>query len=252
MWRPTAACLIALALLAVLAARPVMADDLLNEPAKAANAQAADQAEAGALAEAAIAASIAAATDSAVRERAGEVGAPDAVRDGDALASKRHPRLRGGSGEEPQPDDLQFWPAFVSSAGVIVATELGDKTFFIAAIMSMKHDRCEPKRGAADFAALPILTAPTQLGRIWRSDLGPHFDDCAVGRHRLRPAQHPAAHVHALCGGGPGACCGAHVCPWHLAHMRCSLCTLGCGCCGSGMSCTSLAQGACTVAGGTL
>jgi Ca2+/H+ antiporter, TMEM165/GDT1 family len=34
-----------------------------------------------------------------------------------------------------------FWNAFTSSVAMILATEIGDKTFFIAAILSMKHSR---------------------------------------------------------------------------------------------------------------
>jgi len=38
-------------------------------------------------------------------------------------------------------DDLSFLSAFFNSVAMILATEIGDKTFFIAAILSMKHDR---------------------------------------------------------------------------------------------------------------
>jgi hypothetical protein len=34
-----------------------------------------------------------------------------------------------------------FMSAFVKSFGVIMASEIGDKTFFIAAVMAMKHPR---------------------------------------------------------------------------------------------------------------
>lgn len=33
------------------------------------------------------------------------------------------------------------WTAFVKSFGVILASEIGDKTFFIAAVMAMKNSR---------------------------------------------------------------------------------------------------------------
>lgn len=55
-------------------------------------------------------------------------------------------RLRG-QGASPAPG-LAFWPAFVHSIGMIIATELGDKTFFIAAILAMKHERCGGGREA--------------------------------------------------------------------------------------------------------
>lgn len=49
-----------------------------------------------------------------------------------------------------------FWKAFTSSAAMILATEIGDKTFFIAAVLSMKHDRSAVFAGA--IAALVIMT----------------------------------------------------------------------------------------------
>lgn len=58
-----------------------------------------------------------------------------------------------------------FWKAFSSSFAMIVATEIGDKTFFIAAIMSMKHDRLAVFSGA--ISALIIMTIlSTAMGLI--------------------------------------------------------------------------------------
>lgn len=37
--------------------------------------------------------------------------------------------------------DLLFDEGFVRSASMILASEIGDKTFFIAAVMAMKHSR---------------------------------------------------------------------------------------------------------------
>ena len=37
--------------------------------------------------------------------------------------------------------DLSFWNGFTSAVAMILATEIGDKTFFIAAVLSMKQDR---------------------------------------------------------------------------------------------------------------
>lgn len=34
-----------------------------------------------------------------------------------------------------------FWPAFFKSLSMIIVTELGDKTFFIAAVLAMRYDR---------------------------------------------------------------------------------------------------------------
>ena len=53
-------------------------------------------------------------------------------------------------------DDLKFWPAFVNSLSMIIATEIGDKTFFIAAVLSMKNDRFSVFGGA--ILALIVMT----------------------------------------------------------------------------------------------
>lgn len=69
----------------------------------------------------------------------------------------RHPQRNQKDGVNPTPDDelkeaiknaehfaddtLNFWHAFVASVSVIIVSELGDKTFFIAAIMAMRHSR---------------------------------------------------------------------------------------------------------------
>ena len=58
-----------------------------------------------------------------------------------------------------------FWEAFVTSFMVIVATELGDKTFFIAAIMAMRHSRFTVWAGAA--GALAVMTVlSTAVGHV--------------------------------------------------------------------------------------
>jgi hypothetical protein len=44
--------------------------------------------------------------------------------------------------------DLGFIHAFVASVSVIVVSELGDNTFFIAAIMAMQHSRLVVFAGA--------------------------------------------------------------------------------------------------------
>jgi Ca2+/H+ antiporter, TMEM165/GDT1 family len=49
-----------------------------------------------------------------------------------------------------------FWKALTSSIAVILATEIGDKTFFIAAVLSMKHDRLPVFVGA--ILALVVMT----------------------------------------------------------------------------------------------
>lgn len=49
-----------------------------------------------------------------------------------------------------------FLHAFIASFSVIIVSELGDKTFFIAAIMAMKHPRITVFGGA--IAALALMT----------------------------------------------------------------------------------------------
>jgi len=65
--------------------------------------------------------------------------------------------------EEKQNNDekLQFWPAFVNSLSMIIATEIGDKTFFIAAVLSMKNDRFAVFSGA--YIALICMTVLSTL-----------------------------------------------------------------------------------------
>lgn len=52
--------------------------------------------------------------------------------------------------------ELSFWPAFVNSLSMIIATEIGDKTFFIAAVLSMRNDRLVVFAGA--ILALAVMT----------------------------------------------------------------------------------------------
>lgn len=52
--------------------------------------------------------------------------------------------------------DVGFLHAFIASISVIVVSELGDKTFFIAAIMAMRHPRLIVFVGA--ITALALMT----------------------------------------------------------------------------------------------
>ncbi|XP_055627047.1 transmembrane protein 165 [Toxorhynchites rutilus septentrionalis] len=52
--------------------------------------------------------------------------------------------------------DVGFVHAFIASFSVIIVSELGDKTFFIAAIMAMRHPRLTVFSGA--IAALALMT----------------------------------------------------------------------------------------------
>eukprot|EP00927_Polykrikos_kofoidii_P071699 TRINITY_DN67937_c0_g1_i1.p1 TRINITY_DN67937_c0_g1~~TRINITY_DN67937_c0_g1_i1.p1 ORF type:complete len:329 (-),score=58.78 TRINITY_DN67937_c0_g1_i1:125-1111(-) len=51
---------------------------------------------------------------------------------------------------------LSFWMAFVNSVAMIIVTELGDKTFFIAAILAMRHPQIVIFGGA--ISALALMT----------------------------------------------------------------------------------------------
>lgn len=51
---------------------------------------------------------------------------------------------------------MGFLHAFIASLSVIIVSELGDKTFFIAAIMAMRHSRLIVFSGA--LGALGLMT----------------------------------------------------------------------------------------------
>lgn len=53
-------------------------------------------------------------------------------------------------------EHLLFFPAFFASVSVILVSEIGDKTFFIAAVMAMRHNRLTVFGGA--IAALAVMT----------------------------------------------------------------------------------------------
>jgi len=59
------------------------------------------------------------------------------------------------SKESPQ-GDIGFYHALIASLSVIIVSELGDKTWFIAAIMAMRHSRLAVFSGA--MAALALMT----------------------------------------------------------------------------------------------
>lgn len=72
---------------------------------------------------------------------------------------------RGGLFAQPLNDDINvgsitsakgFASGFVSSISMIIVSELGDKTFFIAAVMAMKHPRLVVFSGA--ISALALMT----------------------------------------------------------------------------------------------
>ena len=61
---------------------------------------------------------------------------PDSLNPSGALNRLFHPTL-----EEVVGEDLSFGSAFFNSWSLIIATELGDKTFFIAAILCLRFSR---------------------------------------------------------------------------------------------------------------
>lgn len=67
---------------------------------------------------------------------------------------KKSPGGSGGGGFFSS--DVGFMHAFIASFSVIIVSELGDKTFFIAAIMAMRHPRLTVFLGA--IAALALMT----------------------------------------------------------------------------------------------
>lgn len=58
--------------------------------------------------------------------------------------------------------DSAFVRAFVASLAMIVVSELGDKTFFIAAIMAMRHPRMIVFGGAIGALALMTILSGTK------------------------------------------------------------------------------------------
>jgi putative Ca2+/H+ antiporter (TMEM165/GDT1 family) len=64
-----------------------------------------------------------------------------------------------------------FWHAFVASISVILVSEIGDKTFFIAAIMAMRHSRLTIFFGALSALFLMTVLSAT-LG--WATQIIPH------------------------------------------------------------------------------
>ncbi|XP_068221097.1 putative divalent cation/proton antiporter TMEM165 isoform X2 [Palaemon carinicauda] len=65
------------------------------------------------------------------------------------------PNASSGSSDKKNEAEMSFTSAFVSALTMIIVTELGDKTFFIAAIMAMNHPRLTVFAGA--MTALAIM-----------------------------------------------------------------------------------------------
>ncbi len=60
-----------------------------------------------------------------------------------------------GDGSSQSGSNLGFTHSFVATLSVIIVSELGDKTFFIAAIMAMRHSRATVFAGA--MSALGVM-----------------------------------------------------------------------------------------------
>ncbi|PIO57228.1 hypothetical protein TELCIR_21368, partial [Teladorsagia circumcincta] len=61
------------------------------------------------------------------------------------------------SSGKPRTDlDISFYHGFLASLSVIIVSELGDKTWFIAVIMAMRHSRLTVFSGA--MGALALMT----------------------------------------------------------------------------------------------
>ncbi|XP_078404118.1 putative divalent cation/proton antiporter TMEM165 [Cetorhinus maximus] len=80
---------------------------------------------------------------------------------GQQKISSPHPMANVVSDESVTKTNLGFIHAFVASISVIIVSELGDKTFFIAAIMAMRYNRLTVLAGA--MLALGLMTCLSVL-----------------------------------------------------------------------------------------
>ncbi|XP_077573907.1 putative divalent cation/proton antiporter TMEM165 [Stigmatopora nigra] len=72
-----------------------------------------------------------------------------------------HPLQHTVKDDDPSKGELGFIHAFAASISVIIVSELGDKTFFIAAIMAMRYNRLTVLAGA--MLALGLMTCLSVL-----------------------------------------------------------------------------------------
>lgn len=63
--------------------------------------------------------------------------------------------------EQTEKSTQNFWAAFINSVAMIIVTELGDKTFFIAAVLAMRHSQITIFGGA--ISALALMTVLSSL-----------------------------------------------------------------------------------------
>lgn len=92
------------------------------------------------------------------------------IQEQDRLPEVQHPAEKAPTGQPAAPavspdelsnDNLGFIHAFVAAISVIIVSELGDKTFFIAAIMAMRYNRLTVLAGA--MLALGLMTCLSVL-----------------------------------------------------------------------------------------
>jgi Ca2+/H+ antiporter, TMEM165/GDT1 family len=85
----------------------------------------------------------------------------------DPSSSKQQQQQRGGASSwwSKHNKDLSFWNGFTSAVAMIVATEIGDKTFFIAAVLSMKNNR-RAVFGGAMLALILMTILSTLMGLV--------------------------------------------------------------------------------------
>jgi len=102
-----------------------------------------------------------------------------------------------------------FWQAFLNSLAMILVCEIGDKTFFIGALMAMQHPPLLVRRHSTVFiscvyahhAETRAMLTPFSFSGFHRSPQRLDCDDSFVVSHRVRAPQFAPKAVHALCSG---------------------------------------------------
>lgn len=88
------------------------------------------------------------------------------------------PDVNSGN-ENEKKGNLGFIHAFIASISVIIVSELGDKTFFIAAIMAMRHPRLTVFLGAISALGLMTVLSGKSL-QMKLDDNTEHFIMCVL------------------------------------------------------------------------
>jgi hypothetical protein len=87
------------------------------------------------------------------------------------------------------------WQAFIASFAVIFVSEIGDKTFLIAAIMAMKN-----RRSTSTLFSQPILTSKYIIPSLFGRFICSGGNDCVISWPGLRRAQFNIKNVHSNAG----------------------------------------------------